>query len=439
MFRTLLTAGVAVGILAGCATTGPRGEDDFHVSDGLLHRGKDDVTMKAIYVAGVGEKGGGKEDWLPAYNRVAEVGCNTLCIDLWGFNADGTEIDPAAITAMQAMAKRVDTQRMGTIVRATGTFTDPVKRRNAVETVAKTLRKEGRFVYLIDGDDAAELTAILKEKAPQLVVLSPSGGDLRLVADVKSCENLPHVPMEEASVVDPLIVADGFVPDPAVCLPHLFLRGSEEDFAALDTALMNPAETAAYTPDNAMLTQEEIDAGFVSLFNNEDLVNWWYSGDNTNGFQVSPCGFVEWKEKGGGAIMSAKRYGDFILRLDYRIVEGGNSGIFLRAPRASRQSYIGMEFQIHGDMGVEPNDDGTGALYLQHPPLANPSKGSLEWNAIEIKLEGSKINATLNGEVIHDYDLEEHDDLRHRLRRGFIGLQDHGDYVSFRNVRIKEL
>jgi hypothetical protein len=144
-------------------------------------------------------------------------------------------------------------------------------------------------------------------------------------------------------------------------------------------------------------------------------------------------------QEGAYALLTARRYGDYILRLEYKILEGGNSGLHLRAPRDCRNSYIGMEFQILGDHGTEPTDDTTGALYKQQAPLVNAANPGGEWNALEIRLEGTKIHAVLNGQVIHDFDMADHEDLAHRNQSGFIGLQDHDDYVAFRSIRIKEL
>ena len=177
----------------------------------------------------------------------------------------------------------------------------------------------------------------------------------------------------------------------------------------------------------------------MSLTNGRNLDGWWFFGSNTDGFRVNDEGVIEYMEPGGKAILTAKRYGDFILRLDFQIEEGGNSGIFLRAPRDARQSYIGMEFQIHGDPGVVPSDDSTGAIYKVKAARVNPNKPFGEWNALEVRLEGTHMYATLNGEILHDFDMAEYEELKYRLKEGYIGLQDHGHYVAFRNVRIKEL
>jgi hypothetical protein len=154
---------------------------------------------------------------------------------------------------------------------------------------------------------------------------------------------------------------------------------------------------------------------------------------------VNAEGDFEFKEQGGKAILTRNRYDNFILRLDYKIAEGGNSGVFLRAPRAARQSKIGMEFQIHGDVGAPVGDDMTGAIYLVVPPTVNATNPPMTWNSLEIELNGSHMKATLNGQVVHDFDMDTVEELKYRLKDGFIGLQDHNHFVAFRNVRIKEL
>jgi hypothetical protein len=63
----------------------------------------------------------------------------------------------------------------------------------------------------------------------------------------------------------------------------------------------------------------------------------------------------------------------------------------------------------------------------------------MTWNSLEIVLNGSHMKATLNGQVIHDFDMDTVEELKYRLKDGFIGLQDHDHFVAFRNVRIKEL
>jgi len=162
------------------------------------------------------------------------------------------------------------------------------------------------------------------------------------------------------------------------------------------------------------------------------------AGRNKEGFHVKD-GAIEWARPGGTMLMTRERYDNFILRLEWRIIKGGNSGLSLRIPRTNRHSKIGMEFQLQGDHGREPEAHITGAIYDVVAPLVNAGKPAMEWNSLEIMLDGPKLKAALNGEVVQDLNLDDNEELRYRLRRGFIGLQDHGRYVAFRNIRIKKL
>ncbi len=134
-----------------------------------------------------------------------------------------------------------------------------------------------------------------------------------------------------------------------------------------------------------------------------------------------------------------KRFGDFILRLDYRIEKNGNSGVQVRCPRSHRASKVGFEVQILGDYGAEPSKSSTGSIYYSIAPTANASKPSMEWNSMEITCDGPKVKVILNGQTVQDLNFDDYEDLKYRLRDGFIYLTDHGADVAYRNIRIKEL
>lgn len=420
-------------VLAGLCWQGAAQADDiepFRVLKGDVYRGDDTFQLKAISMPDALAHGAELPAMAPRLARVAEVGGNTLCADLSGFSADARELDPAVAATVAAYAARAKEQRMGMMVRVLAGITDPALRARAVKTAAKALRAEVRTVYLIDGPDAAALAADFKKLAKRCTVAAPEGGDIRLVT------SLPETPEKHVAYL-----LDGAIPpvlndDRA----HFVLPGSEADYAAVEAAMTTEVEKNYQPIDAAMLSEAERAEGFVPLFNGKDLSGWWTYGDNPKGFHVSDCGEIEWVEEGASALISAKRYGDFVLRIEYKLLPGYNSGIYLRAPRAARQSWIGMEFQLHGDAGLkEPNDDCTGALYKQLPPLVVASKPGAEWNQLEIRMEGAHIKATLNGQTAQDTNLDDHPELKHRLRKGFIGLQDHQNYVAFRNIRIKEL
>ena len=177
-----------------------------------------------------------------------------------------------------------------------------------------------------------------------------------------------------------------------------------------------------------------------------------------------PEGTAEWTVKEGVLLggeprgtwlMSEKEYGDFELQFEFKLGPLGNSGLALRSPMKGDPAFDAMEMQM-ADVRYNPqaNDSElTGGLYRAVAPLKQAYKPT-EWNRYEISLQGSKLRATLNGELIHDLDLDKQEQIakRHdgsnappikdRPRRGHIGFQNlsrGSEPVQIRNARIKVL
>jgi hypothetical protein len=156
---------------------------------------------------------------------------------------------------------------------------------------------------------------------------------------------------------------------------------------------------------------------------------------------------------GHGDIWTKERYGNYILDLDFKVPPKGNSGVFIRCGNLKDWINTTIEVQIHA------TTDGTkygmcGAIYDCLPPSKNANKGPDEWNHYVITCLDNKIYVNLNGEDIIDMDLNkwtepgknpDGTDNKFRYaykdmpRVGFIGLQYHGNPVSFRNIKIKAL
>ena len=185
------------------------------------------------------------------------------------------------------------------------------------------------------------------------------------------------------------------------------------------------------------------DPGFAPLFNGENLEGWEIVGPEKDAFTVED-GVLACTKPDGQWIRTTERYEDFVLRLEYKISEGGNSGVFIRSTRYGNPAYTGMEVQILDDAGKEPDVHSTGALYGAVAPEQNAAKPAGEWNEIEITCDGSRIAVVLNGVLLYEIDinnyaapLEGRTPLKERVRKGYIGFQDYGDPVWFRNIRIK--
>ena len=157
--------------------------------------------------------------------------------------------------------------------------------------------------------------------------------------------------------------------------------------------------------------------------------------------------------KGGGDIWTKETFGDFVLDLEFKTAKGSNSGVFIRTGDIGDFVQAGIEVQIHD------TTDGTtrgacGAIYDCLAPSKNMVKKTGEWNHYTITCKANKIYVVLNGEQIIDMDLDEWTEphknpdgsknkfrtaFKDMPRKGHIGLQDHGDPVWFRNVKIKPL
>lgn len=431
-FSSLKRAGVmvlAVSVfLTGCAFAQTPAKDDFKIVRGKLFRDTKAFTLEAIRVPGLGESDASLKVMVPALARIAEVGGNAVCFDLGGFSADGAAITPQAVETVKTFAVRCKDQRMGVLVRVLGDSTDPEFRKKATLTAAKALGDEARAVYWFDGPDADALAKLFKKKASKPVVAAPENGDI-LVMDAAPAD-LPK---------KPVLVANS-LPTGALDKVNFVLPGSDADYAALEAALTDPVEKAPWTPDNSVLSEAERAEGFIALFDGKTLDGWWVKDENKKAFGVNPAGFIEWQQTGGGALMTRDRYDNFILRMEWMIEKNGNSGVWCWAPRGGRQSKIGFEVQMRGDSDVtEMTKDNSGAIYDVLPPACNAVKPEGEWNDLEVVCQGSKVKVTLNGKVVQDLNFDDHEELRYRLRKGFISVTDHGNYCGFRNIRLKKL
>jgi hypothetical protein len=199
-----------------------------------------------------------------------------------------------------------------------------------------------------------------------------------------------------------------------------------------------------------LLADEPSNDGFVALSNGKDLSGWKLHDSKPEGWQVID-GLLVCTGKGGGWLGTERDYADYILRLEYRLLPGGNSGVYLRAPDKGWISRAGMEIQILDDFAPQYAKldfyQYTGSIYHVVAPTQRASKPAGEWNRLEIKAEGRNIAVTLNGKRVVDADLDrclkdpavarEHTGLTRTT--GKIGLQSHNERVEFRALRIKEL
>jgi HEAT repeat protein len=183
---------------------------------------------------------------------------------------------------------------------------------------------------------------------------------------------------------------------------------------------------------------------FGDLFNGENLDGWEVIGDPESWGVEN--GILYTDGVGSGWLSTTSVYDDFIIELEYRVPVGGNSGVFIRAPRDGNPAYQGLEIQILDDYAeryanLQPWQY-TGSIYDVLAPSKRVTKTAGEWQQMKIVADGPKIQVTLNGEMILSANLINHmekaDGHPGLVRRsGYIGLQNHSDRVDFRNILVK--
>jgi hypothetical protein len=159
---------------------------------------------------------------------------------------------------------------------------------------------------------------------------------------------------------------------------------------------------------------------------------------------------------GGGDLMTRDEFGDFELALEWKVAEGGNSGIMYRVTEAAGATYeTGPEMQVLDDARHKDGESrltAAGSAYGLYPAPAGVVKPAGEWNAVRIVVRGSHVEHWLNGSKVVEYELGSPDWKAKveaskfkqwpgygRAASGHIALQDHGDRVAYRDIRIRTI
>lgn len=219
------------------------------------------------------------------------------------------------------------------------------------------------------------------------------------------------------------------------------------------------------------LTEQEKEEGWMLLFDGESVEGWrgvnkdyfpagWEVVDGT--LHCIGSGMGGAGEGEGGDILYDEKFSDFHLKVEWKLSEGGNSGIFYLGEE--RQDWpiwrTAPEFQIldnerHRDANLGKNGNRkAGSLYDIIPADPQNTKPAGEWNSAEVLVAGGKVVHKQNGEVVLEYQLwtdewnelvkdskfpELNPDWANVPKEGYIALQDHGDDVWFRNIKLKKL
>ena len=187
--------------------------------------------------------------------------------------------------------------------------------------------------------------------------------------------------------------------------------------------------------------------GFTTLFDGRTLSGWEGAVEN---YEVTD-GAIRCKPERGGVLRTHDEFGDFIVRLEFKVPPGGNNGLAIRYPGTGDAAYTGMcELQVLDNEAAKyaklDARQYHGSAYGMAPAARGYSRPAGQWNFQEVTVVGSTIKVELNGNLILDTDLSKVTDLMANtphpgkdLPHGFFGFAGHSDPVEFRHIRIKEL
>jgi hypothetical protein len=222
-------------------------------------------------------------------------------------------------------------------------------------------------------------------------------------------------------------------------------------------------------PSPNTLTEQEKSGGWKLLFDGKTTAGWRGAHRSTfpdSGWMIANGELVVLpatggEAKNGGDIVTMDEYGDFDLQLEFQLTEGANSGIkyFVTEKEKPNGSAIGLEYQIldderHPDAKLG-NHDGSRTVASLYDLIKAENKTVNpmgEWNAARIVSKGRYVEHWLNGVKVLAYERGSEDfrnlvaeskykiwEIFGEAPQGHILLQDHGNRVAFRNIKIRIL
>jgi hypothetical protein len=204
------------------------------------------------------------------------------------------------------------------------------------------------------------------------------------------------------------------------------------------------------------LTSREKEKGWILLFDGKTYDGWMTSDQRPSDRPIA-AGAINPHRCGAYMMIHKKKWGDFVLKLDFKQSSGCNSGVFFRVhslkslPRRD-VGFNGLEVAIDDTQTTGYHD--SGAIYDLSKPIRNTLEPIGKWNHLVLTCSGTKVIVVLNGEGVNAIDLADFhqpglrpDGTKHKFgfaykdhpRVGFIGLQDHGADIWFKNIKILPL
>jgi len=215
---------------------------------------------------------------------------------------------------------------------------------------------------------------------------------------------------------------------------------------------------------NNTLTDQEKKDGWILMFDGTTTDGWrGYNKEKfpEKGWEIDN-GAIKCQSKGrGGDIIFDKKFKDFELKIDWKVAKGSNSGVFYHGVEiegkpiyASAPEIQVLDNENHPDAKAgKKGNHKSGSLYDILPAVPQNANPYGEWNSFRIVVKGNKAEHYQNGVKVVEYSLEPKewkklvkkckfkntDSFVNKAIEGYIGLQDHGDEVWYRNIKIREL
>jgi arylsulfatase A-like enzyme len=216
-------------------------------------------------------------------------------------------------------------------------------------------------------------------------------------------------------------------------------------------AQLDPASGKAEQVVDNQLTPAEKNMGWRLLFNGKNHEGWQCNNGKPIATPLEDGSLVPFKA-GGYLIVHKDTFGDFHLECDVKMSSDQcNSGIFFRVGDLLKPVQTGFEIQVaKGGTGLHD----FGAIYDLVPPAHGSIKPVGEWNHVAITCRGPLIAVRVNGDIVASMNCDDYDQpglrpdgSKHKFgaaikdfpRRGYLGFQDHGHKVWYKNVKLLEI
>lgn len=211
-------------------------------------------------------------------------------------------------------------------------------------------------------------------------------------------------------------------------------------------ALAGPAMAA----DNT-LTAAEKAAGWKLLFDGKSMDAWRGFKKPASDWKVAD-GALAPDPKASGDLITKEQFGSFELAFDWKVSPKGNSGVMYHVTEDAAQSYFsGPEYQVLDNSRGEPPLQRAGALYDLYAPSADVTKPVGEFNQSRLIVTGNHVEHWLNGRKVAAYELGS-PEFKAKVAAskfkawpfaasptGHIALQNHGDDVWYKNLKVRAL